>query len=150
MDLAKTAPGKVFTVAGSKYKVLTNVKGKTPGTVVLTVAKKSGASLTIPATVKLNNKTFKVVQIASNAFKGSKAKTVTVGANVNKIAANAFKGAKAKKLIVMTKLLKKANVKKCLSGSKVKTVQVKAGAKAKKAYKKIFTKKIAGKKVKIK
>ncbi len=62
---------------------------------------------------------------------------------------------KATKLIVKSKLLKKNTVKGSLKGSKIKTVQVKVGAKKLnkkfiKAYKKIFTKKVAGKKVSVK
>ncbi len=134
--------------------MLTNVKGSNPGTVTL-VAAKNAKSVTVPATVKYNKKTFKVTQINAKAFAGKKIKNVTIGANVSKIAANAFKGSKATKVILKTKHLKKAGVKKCLKGAKVKTVQVKVGSKKVnkkfvKSYKKIFTKKIAGMKVTIK
>ena len=62
---------------------------------------------------------------------------------------------KAKTLVVKTKKLKKKTVKGSLKGSKIKTVQVvtasaKAHNKLVKKYKKIFTKKNAGKKVKVK
>lgn len=64
---------------------------------------------------------------------------------------NAFEGSKAAKIILKTKLLKKAKIKGCLTGSRVKTIQVKVGSgqnkKYVKNYKKIFTKANAGKKV---
>ena len=52
-------------------------------------------------------------------------------------------------------LLKKAGIKNALKGSKIKTVKVKVGSKKVnkkfvKKYKKIFTKKICGRKVKVK
>ena len=106
------------------------------------------------------------------------AKTVTLGKNVKSIAKNAFKAAPSVKTIVIksTKLTEKS-IKNALKGSKVKTVKVQikalkstkglSGKKLKKAqeynkkakatnkkyvkqYKKIFTKKICGKKVTVK
>ena len=74
---------------------------------------------------------------------------------ITQINANAFKGSKATKLIVRTKKLTKKSVKGSLKGSKIKTVKVKVGKKSVnkkyvKKYKKIFTKKNAGKKVSVK
>ena len=70
-------------------------------------------------------------------------------------AKNAFKGTKIKTIVVKTKKLKKKSVKGALKGSKVKTVKVQIGSKKVnkkyvKKYKKIFTKKNAGKKAKVK
>ena len=67
----------------------------------------------------------------------------------------ACKGSKATKLVVKTMKLGKAGVKKSLLGSKIKIVKVKVGKKAVnkkyiKRYRKIFTKKNAGKKVTVK
>ena len=120
--------GQKATVSGSTYTVTSTSKG----TVAFTKAK-NAKTVTIPATVKVNGKTFKV----------------------NKIAAKAFKGKKTKKIIVKTKALTKKSVKGSLKGSKVKTVKVKVGSKKVnkkyvKKYKKIFTKKNVGKKVKVK
>jgi hypothetical protein len=90
-------------------------------------------TVTVPATVKIGGKTFKVTRIAAGAFKGSK----------------------ATKLVVKTKKLTKKSVKGCLKGSKIKTVKVSLGKKSVnkkyvKKYKKIFTKKNAGRKVSVK
>ena len=121
------------------------------GTVTFTKAKNK-KKVIVPATVKLSDgKTYKVTAIEAKAFTGKKIRTVTIGANVQKIAKNAFAKSKVKKLIVKTKLLTKKSVKGSLKKSKVKTIQVKVGKKKLnrryvKKYKKIFTKKIAGKK----
>jgi len=91
--------------------------------------------------------------------KGGSNKYVTkivLGKKVKKISAKAF--AKYKKVTTIelkTKKLKKKSVKNSLKGSKVKTVKVKVGSKKLnkkyiKKYKKFFTKKNAGKKVKVK
>lgn len=63
-------------------------------------------------------------------------------------------GAKVKTLTVKTKDLTKASVKGSLKGSKVKTVKVRVGKKKTnkkyiRKYKKIFTKKNCGKKVRV-
>ena len=150
--------GRTYTVAGS--------------TVTFVATTATGSTIKVPDTITVDGKTYPVTAIAPNAFKKSKVKKVTVGSNVVTIGANAWNGCKkltaltigkgvtkmganmckgAKKLKTITiksKSLTKAGVKKCLKGSKVKTVKV---PKAKvKAYKKIFTKKICGAKVKVK
>ena len=97
-----------------------------------------------------------VKKLAGNASYAKYVKTITLGKKVAKISKKAFaKCSKCTKLVLKTTKLKKAKVKGCLTGSKVKTVQVKVGNKKAnkkyvKAYKKIFTKKIAGKKAKVK
>ena len=111
--------------------------------------------MTVPATVTINDKTYSVTEINAAAFKGKKIRTVIIGKNVKKIRKNAFKGSAVTKLIVKTKKLKKATVKGSLKSSKVKTARVKVGKKSDnrkyvKAYRKIFTKANAGKKVKVK
>ena len=112
-------------------------------------------SVNVPATVIINGTAYNVTEISAKAFTAKKIRTVTIGKNVKKINKNAFKGSKATKMIVKTKLLKKAAVKGSLKGSKVKTVQVKIGKKSLnkkyvKKYRKIFIKKIAGKKAAVK
>ena len=67
----------------------------------------------------------------------------------------AFNKSKVKTLTVKSKKLTKKTVKNSLKGSKVKTIIVKVGSKKVnkqyvKKYKKIFTKKNAGKAVKVK
>lgn len=89
--------------------------------------------VTVPATVNVAGRTFKVAAIDAGAFKGKKTTT----------------------LIVKTKKLTKKSVKGSLKGSKIRTVKVKVGKKKVnkkyvKKYRKIFTKKNAGRKVTVK
>ena len=112
-------------------------------------------SVTVPATVSLNGKTYKVTEIWANAFKGTKATAVTIGNNVKNIKTKAFNGSKVTTLNVKSKLLTKKTVKGSLKGSKVKTVKVKVGSKSQnkkfvKKYKSFFTKANAGKKATVK
>ena len=91
---------------------------------------KNAKTVVVPATVTLGGKQYSVIKIQAKAFAKSK----------------------AVKVIVKTKKLKKATVKRSLKGSTVKKIKVKVGkAKANKKYmnkyKKIFTKKNAGRKV---
>ena len=142
------AVGSTKKIGSNSYKVLSK------GAVAFTKAKNQ-KSVTVPASVKIGGTSYKVTQVTASAFKGSKIRTITISKNVKVIKANAFKGSKATKLILKTKLLKKAKVKGCLKGSKIKTVQVKVGKKSVnktyvKKYKKIFTKSNAGRKVKVK
>ncbi len=125
---AAAAPkvGNIVTVAGSQYKVAST-------DAVTLMTPKNGKTTTVPATVTVSGKTFKVTGIAKGAFKKSKATT----------------------LVVSSQNLTKKSVKGCLKGSKVKVVKVKVGNKKVnkkfvKKYKKIFSKKICGKKVKVK
>ena len=94
----------------------------------------------IPATVVIEEGTYKVTAIANNAFKGNTdLKQVTIGANVTKIGKNAFFGCKKLKKITV-----KSNVIKSIGAKAFKKVNAKATVsvpKAKKAaYKKLFKK----------
>lgn len=116
---------------------LTNANNQvTSLTAELAAAKAAGSD-----TVTINKATVTASDIPAEAT------TVILGTKVSKISANAFKSSKATKVFVMTKKLKKAKVKNCFKGSKVKTVQV-PGSKYS-AYKKIFKKSNCGKKVTI-
>lgn len=120
--------GQTASVGGNSYQVVS--AGAKTAEFTKAVNKKSA---TVPATVSVNGVTLTVTKIAPNAFKGTKVKTLTV----------------------KSKALTKASVKNSLKGSKIKTVKVKVGSKKEnkkyvKKYKKIFTKKNAGKKVKVK
>ena len=111
---------------GIKYKLYSK------GTAALIKAK-NAKSITVPATLNIDGKKFKVTQIKAKALKGSK----------------------ATKLTVKTKYLTKKSVKGSLKGSKIRTVKVSVGKKSVnkkyvKKYKKIFTKRNAGRKVSVK
>ena len=109
-------------------------------------------------TVVVNVKTVNAKAIASAISKAKgKAKyvkTITLGKKVQNIAKAAFKYTKATTVVVKTAKLSKKSVTGSLKSSKVKTVKVKVGkAKVNKKYaakyKKYFTKKNAGKSVKV-
>ena len=115
---------------------------------------KNKKSISVPATVEIAGRTYKVTQINANAFTGTNIRTVTIGKNVKVIKKNAFKGSKATKLIMKTKLLKKSKVKGSLNKSRINTIQIKVSSKKsvnkkyKKLYKKYFVKSNSGRKVK--
>ena len=146
---AAVKDGQTVTVEGNTYTVLST----SAGTVAFTKAKNTKRAI-VPVSVKVDGKTYKVTQVNANAFTGSKIKSAVVNKNVKKIKKNAFKNSKAVQLIVKTKKLTKKSVKGSLKGSKIKKVVVKVGSKKAnkkyvKKYKKYFTKKNAGKKVKV-
>ena len=154
----KSAPEKVTYKAGSGdtlagYRII----GTGTVTYYRALASKSAKTLTVPKTVKLGTKTYKVVQISPNAFKGyNKVTKINVGANVKTIKAKAFYGPKKLTTVVIkTTKLTEANVKNSLKGSKIKTLKISLGKAATnkkytKTYSKIFTKNNAGKAVTLK
>lgn len=132
-----------------KYRIITtNNKGgsveyKSP------INKKS-TSAQIPATVKIDGKSYKVTGIAANAFKGNKKlKSVTIGKNVRTIGKNAFNGCKNLKKIVVksSKLTKKSVGSKAFKGIYSKA-KIKVPKSKLKAYKKLLKSKGIGAKVK--
>ena len=143
------AKGDTEKVGGITYRALSN-------STVSVKAIPNKKKVTIPATVAINGKKYNVTTIAANSMKGSKVRTVILGANVSKISANAFNASKATQITLKTTKLTKAKVKNCLKGSstaqmKIK-VSVKGTAAAKKKvlanYKKYFTKANTGAKKK--
>ena len=135
---------------------------------------KAAGTVTIPATVKLGNTTYKVTSIANRAFAGNQALAgVTIGRNievigngafmncpnleavvipvrVKRIGQQAFAGcSKLKKVTIKTKNLNAGNVgKKAFAKSPVQTVRVPKGKRA--AYKTLLRKKGLNKKAKVK
>lgn len=85
------AVGKTVTSGKNSYKVTKQ------GTAVAFVKMKSKSkTITIPATVKIGNTTYKVTSIAANALKGNKKLTkVTIGKNVTSIGKGAFQNCTA-------------------------------------------------------
>ena len=94
------AVGTTIDVKGVTYKVTkSDAANGTVSAVKLKATKK--AKVTIPATVKIGNYTFKVTAIGKNAFKNSKKlKSVVIGKNVKNIGSGAF--LKAAKLSSVT------------------------------------------------
>lgn len=105
---------------------------------------------TVPSTVKIGKKKYKVTSIAENAFTGyDKLEMVSIGKNIKKIGGNAFGGcSKLKTLQIKSKKLRMKAVKKAFEDSAIKTVYVQKDKV--KNYKHIFTKKNTGSKTGIK
>ena len=134
------AAAKAKAAAAAKAKAAAAAKAK-----ALAAAKAKASNVDKPTVTAAD------IKKASNLGLTS----ITLGPKVKKIKKNAFKGTKITTVTVKTKKLKAKAVKGSLKGSKVKTVLVKVGNKKAnkkfvKKYKKIFTKKNAGKKVKVK
>ncbi|MDO4555433.1 MAG: leucine-rich repeat domain-containing protein, partial [Lachnospiraceae bacterium] len=116
-----TTTPKSATISGGKY----TLSGSTASYTKPVSANRT--SVSIPATIKVNGKKYKVTSIASNAFKNSKKlKSVVIGNNVTSIGANAFyKCQKLTKVTVGTrvKTINKQAFAKC---GKLKTISIKS------------------------
>ena len=121
--------GTEAVIKGITYKVLD--ANKKTAIVKKGVNKKK---VTIPAKVKINNVSCKVVQIGSKAFKGfKKLKQINLGKNVKVINKNAFKGCKQLKTITLKKGTALKTVKKGAFKNTSKKLTVKAPANIKKS-----------------
>ena len=95
------------TVGGLKYR-LSGAKA------IVTGAKsKSATTLTIPATIRVKGKTYKVTGIGASAFKGmTKLTRVVIGKNIGTIGKSAFQGcSKLKSVTIKTTKLTSSSVK---------------------------------------
>lgn len=124
MAFAASSPTKgEVKASGGKYKTTAS------GTATYAApAKKSAKNATVAATVTKDGVKYKVTAIGSKAFKGSKAKTITIKSkNVTKIAKNAFSGSKVKKSKIIVKVPKKCYKKyvKMLTKAGIKKSNVK-------------------------
>lgn len=134
---SKVKKGQKYTVNGIKYEIISTDSTKTVGFVN---GKKNSKKITIPATVKIKGKTFKVKSIKTGAFKNSKKlTTLVIGANVKVIEKNAFKGCKnLKKITIKSKKLTAAKVAKNAFKGINKKATVKVPKNKVKAYSKII------------
>lgn len=109
----------------------------------------NATTASIPATVKIGGKTYRVTTISAGAFKGNtNLKTVAIGKNIKIIGKGAFSGCtNLKTLTINTRSLTKKSIKGALSDSSVKTVRVPANKVD--SYKNIFTKANTGSKGKV-
>lgn len=96
----KTATKKK-TVEKTVNGVLYRVSGKK---VVVVNGKKSLKKVSIPSTIKIKSKTYKIKTINANAFKNcKKLKTIKLGNNISSIGKNAFKNIHAKAVFKVNK-----------------------------------------------
>ena len=100
-DQKLPAVGKTVTSGKNSYKVT-----KKGAAVAFVKTKSKSETITIPATVKIGNTTYKVTSIAANALKGNKKLTkVNIGKNVTSIGKGAFQNCTAlTKIIVSDKV----------------------------------------------
>jgi len=113
---------------------------------------KNVKKIKIPATIKYNGITYKVVGINDKAFVGcKKLKEVTIGKNISYIGKKAFYGCKALKSITFktNKLTSKKVGSKAFTGTNSK-VTIKINKKKYKSYKSFLKKKGVSKKAKYK
>ena len=138
------------TKSKANYKI-TSV-GKTNTVAYLGTTNKKATSVTVPSTVKIAGKTYKVTSIAANAFKNNKKTTkVTVGSNVAAIGKNAFKGcSKLKTITIKPKKLTAKGISKGAFVGLKKGTTIKVPKSKLKAYKKLFKSKGLSSKVKVK
>ena len=136
---ASVRKGTVLKNSSASFTVLTGLKTvayKAP-------SKKTVKTVSIPASVKISGKTYKVVSISKDAFKGcSKLTAVTIGKNVGKIGAKAFYGCKKlKKVTFKTTKLTAGKVGSNAFKGIYKKAVIKSPKSKKKAYKKFLLKK---------
>ena len=138
--------GSTYKVGSFYYKVTDTSSKK----VTLTKKAKSTKKVTIPATVKIKNETYKVTAIGASVWKNDKKlETIKIGKNITSIGANAMNGAKKlKKIIISSTGIKSVGAKVFKNISPKAVIQVPASKKA--AYKKLFKGKGQKKTVKIK
>lgn len=130
-----------FTVGKYTYVIQTYDKNTGTGTVyVKGVSKtkyKNLTKITIPATVKFNNNTYKVTSIKMKAFRGfKKLKKVTIGANVTSIGNNAFQNCTSLTYVKTRNGVQTIGSSAFRGCTKLKTVKL--GKNVKKIYKNAF------------
>ena len=164
--------GDRIKVGDVTYRVLNLNKRE----VAFEKTKSKASNITIPQTIKYQNKRYRVTEIADNALKNNKnVKKIVIGKNIARIGRNAFKGCirlskitlasnvkviganafsgdkKLTTLVIRSNKLTKKGCRDSLNGSYIKTIKLSGSAK--KLYKKYnnyFNKKNSGKSVKIK
>lgn len=135
--------GTTKTVSGITYKVTATGSTKT---VEVTKVSSAMTSVTIPATVKVNNVTYTVTSIAAKAYKGNKnLKKIVIGKNVSKIGKEAFLNCKNLKTITIKSTKLTSVGAKAIKGIH-KKAKITCPAKKKAAYKKLFKAKTGFKK----
>ena len=140
----------VYTVSRLKYKI-SNADTSGKGTVVFTGATDKAArkALTIPTTVKIGGKSFRVTAIGTSAMSGAKKlTTVKIGANIMTVGAKAFCGCSklSNVTIFSTKLTTAKTGANAFKGIR-SNCRFKVPASRVSAYKKLLRAKGAGQKI---
>ena len=130
-----------YTIDGMKYKV-TNSKTDGKGTVELVSIPSNSkkATITVPSTIKISGKTFRVSSIGSKAFKNNTyVKKVVLGKYITNIGQESFYGCKQLKTIEI-KSTKLKSVGKNAVAKIYKKAYIKVPSSKVKTYKKLFGK----------
>lgn len=121
------AKGDVLTDSKNQVQYKVTKAGRSGGTV--TYQKSTNGvktSITVPSTVTIDNITYKVTGIASNAFKGNSGlKKVTIGKNVVTIGKNAFSKCTGLKSITIPANVKSIGKQAFYNCKNLKTVTIK-------------------------
>lgn len=137
--------GSKVMVSGNTYKV-TSTKSKTAS---FFSGKKDAKTVSIPKTVKIQGKTYKVTSIDAGAFENNtKITSVTIGSNITKIGSKAFYGCRNLKKITVKSTKLTSVGKNALKGIHKKAV-IKVPKSKLSKYKKLFKGKGQQKTVKI-
>lgn len=142
----------VYTVNRLKYKI-SNADTSGEGTVIFSgvTDKSARKTLTVPTTVKIGGKNFKVTAVGTSAMSGAKSlTTLKMGANITTIGAKAFYGCNklASVTIYSTKLTTAKTGNNAFRGIR-SNCKFKVPASRVNAYKKLLISKGAGTKTKV-
>lgn len=125
---------KVHTVKSCRYRIKNNSE-----VTFLGIANKKIKNVTIPSTIKIDKKTYKVTSISPNVLKNKGITKITMGKNVVTIGAGAFNNCrKLKKIIIKSSKLK--TIGKDAFKNLPKKLVVKVPPKKIKLYKKLLKK----------
>lgn len=117
-----------YSVGALKYQITnaaTNGKGTVKVYGAVKKASKLSGKVTIPTTVKIGGKSFKVTEVGAKAFKGYKKVTsLTVGNNVKTIGTSAFQGCTKLKTVTLGKAVTTIKTKAFYGDKSLKTMKV--------------------------
>lgn len=125
---------KVHTVKSCRYRIKNNSE-----VTFLGIANKKIKNATIPSTVKIDKKTYKVTSISPNALRNKGITKLTIGKNVVTIGIGAFNNCRKLKKIII-KSLKLKTIGKDAFKKLPKNLVVKVPSKKIKLYKKLLKK----------
>lgn len=113
--------GTKVTIKGYKYTVKNSSEVTFTG-----VKNKKASKISIPATVKIKNKKYKVTAMSEKSLKGVQAKTIIVGNNVQTIGNSAMENCKQLTKVTLGKNVKKIGKNVFKSDKKLKNITIKS------------------------
>ena len=113
--------GTKVTIKGYKYTVKNSSEVTFTG-----VKNKKASKISVPATVKIKNKKYKVTAMSEKSLKGVQAKTIIVGNNVQTIGNSAMENCKQLTKVTLGKNVKKIGKNVFKSDKKLKNITIKS------------------------